>query len=484
MTLVNRRLSDEEFFGERKEVLAGWPTGREVDLDETVEYHRNLPPHKRLAEIRVRARDEGRTLIQPRGGVALEEELLEIFGALSEAGADVLPITIDSFTRNEKFHEAEKGIQESKRLGRSMLNGFPMVNHGPAVGRRLIERTDKPINIRAGTCDGRLLTEICFAAGFTDILVGCLNYNLAYTKYVPLERSLRVGQYVDRLTAYYTERGALLNKGIFGGMTGTMVPPGLLHATSIIEALIGAEQGVKSISLGYGQGGNLIQDVAAIRVLPELCQQYLLRLGYHDVKLTTELHQWLAGFPKDAAQAFGVIAWGAVTAALSGVTMVMSKSPMEAIGVPTKESNAAGIRTTRQIINIARGQRLTTSPELEVEMDMIRRETRAILDKVLELGDGDVCQGTVRAVDAGVIDIPFSPSKLNANKVVPVRDASGAIRYLDSGNLPFSAAIIEYHRDRIAERATSEGRKADYTMLIDDVYAVSEGMLVGVARNR
>jgi len=46
----NKKLSEEEFFKERAEVLAQWPTGKEVDLDEAIEYHKNLPPLKNYAK--------------------------------------------------------------------------------------------------------------------------------------------------------------------------------------------------------------------------------------------------------------------------------------------------------------------------------------------------------------------------------------------------------------------------------------------------
>src|SRR5688572_23626835 len=41
--LKNRRWTDAEFFEKRREVLSWWPTGKEVDLREAVEYHRALP---------------------------------------------------------------------------------------------------------------------------------------------------------------------------------------------------------------------------------------------------------------------------------------------------------------------------------------------------------------------------------------------------------------------------------------------------------
>lgn len=40
MEVRNRRLSDEEFFRQREEVLAMWPTGKEVNLEEAIEYHK------------------------------------------------------------------------------------------------------------------------------------------------------------------------------------------------------------------------------------------------------------------------------------------------------------------------------------------------------------------------------------------------------------------------------------------------------------
>ena len=93
----------------------------------------------------------------------------------------------------------------------------------------------------------------------------------------------------------------------------------------------------------------------------------------------------MGGFPEDEAKAFGVISNGASAAALAGATKVIVKTPHEAIGVPTKEANAAGIRATKMVLNLLRGQKLSTSPELEKEIEIIKAETKCILDKVYEL---------------------------------------------------------------------------------------------------
>ncbi|MFR7745469.1 MAG: hypothetical protein ACLU3I_21215 [Acutalibacteraceae bacterium] len=67
---------------------------------------------------------------------------------------------------------------------------------------------------------------------------------------------------------------------------------------------------MKNITVGYGQCGNLVQDIAAVRTLEELTEEYLAKYGYHDVVVTTVLHQWMGGFPADEAKAFGVISDG------------------------------------------------------------------------------------------------------------------------------------------------------------------------------
>ena len=118
----------------------------EVDLEEAVEYHLRLPDTKNFAKVVRKAKAEGRTLVQPRGGVALIEDHIKLLQYLqSEGGADLLPTTTDTYTRNMKFDEAQRGIEESIKAGRSMLNGLPVVNYGPKRVRQIVEAVDRPI---------------------------------------------------------------------------------------------------------------------------------------------------------------------------------------------------------------------------------------------------------------------------------------------------------------------------------------------------
>jgi methylaspartate mutase epsilon subunit len=131
----------------------------------------------------------------------------------------------------------------------------------------------------------------------------------------------------------YEEAGVSINREPFGPLTGTLVPPSVGHAAAILEGLFALGQGVRSLTLGYGQGGNLIQDVAALRSLRELADEYFRAEGFDDFELTTVFHQWMGGFPEDEAKAFGVISWGSAAAVFSGAEKVIVKSPHEAMGI-------------------------------------------------------------------------------------------------------------------------------------------------------
>ena len=152
---------------------------------------------------------------------------------------------------------------------------------------------------------------------------------------------------------------------------------------------------------------------------------------------------------------------------------------MLAYGIPTKEANAQGIKTSKEAINLLKGQRFPMSHELSSEIELIKAETRAILDKVFELGGGDLAIGTVKAFERGVIDIPFAPSKFNAGKILPARDNTGAIRFLEYGNLPIPKDIKDLNRSLLEERGKYEGRDVNFQMVIDDIFAVGKGLLIG-----
>lgn len=484
MDTKNTKLPMDEFNKIRKVVLSTWHTGKDAeDLDESFSYQKKIPKSKNFGLALKEADEKQNTLIQPRAGVALVAEHIRLLKYLQNEGqADLLPTTIDSYTRHNRYEEAELGIKESREAGRSLLNGFPAANYGVKICREVTEAVEKPVEVRHGTPDARLLAEITLAGGFTSFEGGGISYNIPYAKEMPLEKSLDYWKYVDRLAGLYAENGIIINREPFGPLTGTMVPPSVSNAVAIIEGLLIAIQGVQDITLGYGQCGNIYQDIAAVNSLRELSKKYFKKFGFEKVNLSTVFHQWMGGFPADEAKAFGVIAWGATTASFAKVTKVITKTPHEAMGIPTSEANVEGLKITKQLLNMLKNQSITESAVLSKELELINKETDSILESVLKLGDGDVADGVARAFKAGVIDIPFAPSKFTLGLVMPVRDLSGAVRFFNFGNLPFDSEIKEFHKKKLEERSKSERRPVTFQMITDDIYAISKGQLVGTRK--
>ena len=478
----NKKLTEEEFLAERKEVLASWKTGNDPQLnfDEAIKYLQSVPPEKNFAVKLAKAKEEGsRTLVQPRAGVPVIEKHIELLQYLEKSGADFLPSTIDSYTRQNRYNEAEEGIKESEKAGRALLNGFPAVNHGVTGCKKILESVNVPLQARHGTPDSRLLAEVVAAAGWTSNEGGGISYNIPYAKSVSVEDSLKYWQYCDRLVGYYEEHGVHINREPFGPLTGTLVPPSISNTVGIIEALLAAEQGVKNITVGYGMGGNIVQDVAAVRSLQKQTDAYLKKFGYNDVTVTTVFHQWMGGFPQDEAEAVGLIAMSSTFAALSGATKMITKTPHESVGVPTKEANGIGIKASKIVVKLLAEQKFPDCEALRNEMAQIEKEVDCLMEATLNLGDGDLAVGTVKAFEQGIIDIPFAPSKFNAGLILPARDNDGCIRILEFGHLGFSDEIKAFHKKKIEERAAAENREVSFQLTIDDIYAVSTGHIVG-----
>ena len=94
----NKKWSDDKFYQVREEVLATWPTGKDVaNIEEGIEYQRTIPHERVFTTALNQAKAEGRTLVQPRAGVALIDKQIELLNFLTKEGeADLLPSTIDS----------------------------------------------------------------------------------------------------------------------------------------------------------------------------------------------------------------------------------------------------------------------------------------------------------------------------------------------------------------------------------------------------
>ena len=475
LPLSAARIPDDVFAHMRRENLARWPSGAEVDFDAAVARHQALPRHKQLGWVMREADRQRRCLTQPRGGFGTFAMHRHLMVTLDKEGhADIVPTTTDSYTRNEQWQLAQKGIEESERAGRSMLNGYPMVNYGVARAAELVDAIDKPAIMLTGTAMPRLTGEIGYAGGYSGYLGSAIAYTTSYTKELSIEEGIRNYQYLDRLAARYQEYGVDLHRRQPGFLTGTNVPPSIAIITAVLDCLLAAAQGVRNYGLEMGETLHLVQDAAAVAACREICQEYLQRHGYHDVFTPVTLLHWMGAWPHDEAQCAALVVYGGTLAAIAGANSVTTKSVHEAFGIPTPEANAEGLRMTRMAIYLARDIRLNGVRAYEDEKDLIKREVRAIVDKTLEMGEGDVAVGTVRAFEAGVLDVPWSPSRYCRSRILPARDADGCLRIVDPGLMPFPKDVLEVHEEKLRRRAARDGVPFGPELAVSSVYEMAE----------
>lgn len=479
MKVTNKKLSDEAFFKEREEVLAQWPTGKEVNLHEAIAYHKSLPAGKNYARKLAWAKQTGTTLIRTDSGVPSIEEHIEYLKYLEiEGGTELLGTMVDSFTRTQQYEAAGKGLEESLRTGKWLLNGVPVVNYGPLKLRKIVEAVKAPVAIRGNALDWRLIIEVGLAGGHSGTSSSPMMSFWHYSRNAPLEMSIHNHQYIFRLVGLYEESGIPISANMGGGFT-IICPYSVIHAAAIIDALIAAEQGVKNIHLGVKHQGHLAQDIAAATTLVELSQYYLDKMGYKDIVVTICGNAWSGKFPSNQAEAFAVICLSVVTSVISRVQVAHVKTVEEAIGIPTREGNAASLRAGKKVIDMLKDQKIHLDDKaVATEAEIIKLETKAIMEKVLEIGDGDVAIGAMRAIEAGVLDNPFATTQYVAGRIMGVRDNEGAVRYLDCGNLPFTREIVDFNRSKIAAREKAQGKKVDYGSVVHDLFSISTGSLV------
>ena len=70
------------------------------------------------------------------------------------------------------------------------------------------------------------------------------------------------------------------------------------------------------------------------------------------------------------------------------------------------------------------------------EMDIIEAESRAIIDAVLDIGNGDPSLGTLKGIEAGIVEFHLL-KHLQLRKAIPVRDANFELLLPRKENFPF-----------------------------------------------
>jgi methylaspartate mutase epsilon subunit len=479
LRVSNKRIDDDILMKKRREELDKWPTGQEVDFDEAVAYQKSLPDSKIWWKVMVKLREEGRMSVFPRAGTPILEEMIELCQGLRDTGVVLIPVTTDSYTRAGQYEKVEEILNECYRTGKPLLNGFPIINHGVKKTRKLVESIDAAFSPRGGVG-----AEIAIASGLTtyNAGVGFLGFG-SYSKNMTIQELVERSQNGMRIVGWYADRGVILCTDLHGWLPSAPFPLSVNIVCQIIEAVTAAEQGQKAMYPLVPCMGNMTQDLACIRLAPRLIREYLDKFGYKDTMITGTCPAQIPLFPvaMDMGGAFAYLTYVSMVGALSKSNAVDLRSIDEGAGVPTRDTNSVSYRAAKWIFDVVREQNIELDvKESETEEKVTEIEVRAILDRILELGDGDIVDGAVKAVESGVLDSPWSPNVNVKDQVLGVRDARGACRYLEFGNLPIPDEIKEFHREKVAERERLEGGKADYHTAVRDLWSLSKGKMVGL----
>jgi methylaspartate mutase epsilon subunit len=138
LRVSNKRVDDDILMKKRREDLDKWPTGKEVDFDEAVAYQKSLPDSKIWWKVMTKLQEEGRMSVFPRAGTPILENMIELCQGLRDSGVVLIPVTTDSYTRLGQYEKVEEILKECERTGKSLLNGYPIINQGVKKTRKLL----------------------------------------------------------------------------------------------------------------------------------------------------------------------------------------------------------------------------------------------------------------------------------------------------------------------------------------------------------
>ena len=137
------------------------------------------------------------------------------------------------------------------------------MSHGHELTRELYRGLDKPVSLRHGTPDARLLAEVAIASGIAEIEGGGICYCLPYSEGFPLDRCLLYWQYVDRVCALNSTPERPIHRESFGPLTATLVPPAIAVADPDHRGPARGGAGRRSRSRSAsGRRDRCIQDIA------------------------------------------------------------------------------------------------------------------------------------------------------------------------------------------------------------------------------
>lgn len=387
----------------------------------------------------------GHTRIQPRGGRSTIRFQTSLWKKLSEAGADILPVTVDSNTRLEKYQEAQKLHVQSELEMVDKLNGFPFVAIPRSEILEMFSRFPQPISLRHGSPIAHKLVEKALDCGVDEIEGGPLTYSIPYTRVTPLHSSITSWGKVEQMCASTKSRqGKPILRESFGVLTAVLVPPYVALLTSFLEAIFSYSNGVRHFMIGLQSCGNIYQDQvqfeAARKIGLQISHKY-----FPELILYYAYHHWMGPFPKDENRANDVIDVCNFSAKLVKADKVVVKTSVEAHGVPSETANYLAVKRTSQVLSHLQEEEVFNSRSFEEdEIHYLVNEVTSAIERIHVRGSA--AESLVYAVESGEVDLMFSPHNAVLRKIEVIRDINGWIRVLNFGNMKVTKNFQKFEK--------------------------------------
>ena len=454
---------------------------KQIRADSPIKLNSIKETNKTLEEMSVREttldlyRNKKMT-IMPRGGLSNENKQVELWNNLKDAGADILPLTIDSNTRQNDYKTAMELYRESLNDESDKLNGYPLLSIPINTTRKLVDNIKKPVSLRHGTPDARLLVEAALSCGILEIEGGGISYCMPYSKNYPLELSLSNWRYVDIVCGAMNRNGFKVVRESFGPLTSTLVPPIIAITIQLLELIMALNNGVKYFSVSFAQTGCIYQDLAIAQVLRECSDMIKDKIDKGDAEIYLVYHQWMGAFPVERYKAESLINYANIISNLTKANKSILKTRDEAMGVPSIKANSDAVkmaRYTRDYFNLDAVN--YQCEDMKEEISMLSKEVKRLLAIITGGNYEAVEENVMDSIKKGAIDIPFSPHISNLGKLNARRSKKdGSIRIAFKGSVPLSSEFLEYESQKLKNTAMND---------LDDMvnmilyYASSEDLL-------
>jgi methylaspartate mutase epsilon subunit len=383
-------------------------------------------PDRSFGDSITRLAAGGGLVVQPRMGLSQPHRMRAGLTAVRSANAVTAgTITVDSYTRVGDYASARAALESG-----GSLNGFPIVEHGPAVTRSVVDGIagpDFPVQVRHGSADPRHIIAAALTCGLDATEGGPVSYCLPYSR-SPL--ALATHHWAQACETFADARTADFEPHLetFGGcMMGQLCPPALLVALSVLEGLFFRQHGIRSISFSYAQQTHPEQDAEAVEALSRLVAELLPDVQSHIV-----IYTYMGVFPQTESGALQLIADSAQLAVRTGAARLIVKTTAEAFRIPTIEENVTALEYAAAA---AAGARRLPAPD----DTGIHAQARSIVDAVCELSV-DIGLALVAGFARGYLDVPYCLHPDNAGRTRGVVDASGRLRWQRIGSLPIGGS--------------------------------------------